>query len=63
MMFKKAVEFFGQVKQETAKVVWPTRRDTATGAVMIFVFSLAFALFFFAVDHFFMWALGLVFNF
>jgi preprotein translocase subunit SecE len=62
-MLKKAVEFFGQVKEETAKVVWPTRRETVTGSVMIFIFSVLFALFFFTVDRFFMWALGLVFNF
>ncbi|MDR1476805.1 MAG: preprotein translocase subunit SecE [Rickettsiales bacterium] len=62
-MFKKAIEFFGQVKEETAKVVWPTKRETVTGSVMIFVFSLAFALFFFVVDRFFMWMLGLIFNF
>lgn len=62
-MLKKAIGFFGEVKEETAKVVWPTKSDTVRGAIMIFVFSALFALFFFAVDHVFMWLFGLIFNF
>ncbi|MBD5398598.1 preprotein translocase subunit SecE [bacterium] len=62
-MFGKIVNFFEQVKQEMAKVVWPTKRETVSSAVMIFVFSILFALFFFLVDRFFMWLMSFVFNF
>lgn len=62
-MFSKVVNFFEQVKQEVAKVVWPTRRETVSSAIMIFVFSILFALFFFLVDRFFMWLMSFVFNF
>lgn len=62
-MFGKIINFFEQVKQEVAKVVWPTKRETVSSAIMIFVFSILFALFFFLVDRFFMWLMGFVFNF
>ena len=62
-MFGKVVNFFEQVKQEVAKVVWPTKRETVSSAIMIFVFSILFALFFFLVDRFFMWLMSFVFNF
>lgn len=62
-MFGKIVNFFEQVKQEISKVVWPTKRETVSSAIMIFVFSIVFALFFFLVDRFFMWLMSFVFNF
>ncbi len=62
-MFSKIINFFEQVKQEIAKVVWPTKKETVSSAIMIFVFSIVFALFFFLVDRFFMWLMSFVFNF
>ena len=62
-MFGKFVNFFEQVKQEISKVIWPTKRETVSSAIMIFVFSIVFALFFFLVDRFFMWLMSFVFNF
>ena len=62
-MFGKIVNFFEQVKQEISKVIWPTKRETVSSAIMIFVFSFVFALFFFLVDRFFMWLMSFVFNF
>ena len=62
-MFGKIVNFFEQVKQEISKVIWPTKRETVSSAIMIFVFSIVFALFFFLVDRFFMWLMSFVFNF
>ena len=49
-MFGKIVTFFEQVKQEVAKVVWPTKRETVSSAIMIAVFSVVTAVFFFLVD-------------
>ncbi len=62
-MFGKIVNFFEQVKQEMQKVVWPTRRETVSSAIMIIVFSVVSAIFFFLVDRFFMWIMSLIFNF
>lgn len=42
--------FINQVKAETAKVVWPTRRETVMTAVMVVVMTLMLGVFFFSVD-------------
>ena len=43
-------EFFRQVRAETAKVVWPTRRETMMTALMVVIMTSLLALFFFGVD-------------
>ena len=42
--------FINQVKAETAKVAWPTRRETVMTAVMVVVMTLLLCIFFFGVD-------------
>jgi preprotein translocase subunit SecE len=44
------IEFFRQVRQETAKVTWPTRKETLVTTAMVFLMGLIAALFFFTVD-------------
>jgi preprotein translocase subunit SecE len=44
------IEFVNQVRAETAKVVWPTRRETVMTAVMVLIMTTILALFFFGVD-------------
>ena len=46
-------EFIRQVRAETAKVSWPTRRETITTAVMVVIMTTMLAIFFFGVDSFF----------
>jgi preprotein translocase subunit SecE len=43
-------EFFRQVRAETAKVVWPTRRETLMTAMMVVIMTTILAIFFFGVD-------------
>ncbi len=43
-------EFLRQVRAETAKVVWPTRKETMTTAVMVVIMTTLLGLFFFGVD-------------
>ena len=43
-------EFFRQVRAETAKVVWPTRRETMMTALMVVIMTSLLGLFFFGVD-------------
>ena len=43
-------EFIRQVRAEGAKVVWPTRKETVTTAVMVLILTTLLGLFFFAVD-------------
>ena len=44
-------EFIRQVRQEASKVTWPTRRETVTATVMVFIMVALAALFFFFVDQ------------
>ncbi len=43
-------QFIAQVRQETAKVVWPTRKETFVTTVFVFILSALAMLFFFLVD-------------
>jgi preprotein translocase subunit SecE len=43
--------FLQQVRAETAKVTWPTRRETMISTVMVLVFAVIAMLFFFAADQ------------
>ena len=46
-------EFIRQVRAETAKVVWPTRKETVTTAIMVMIMTGMLAIFFFGVDGMF----------
>jgi preprotein translocase subunit SecE len=43
-------EFFRQVRAETAKVVWPSRKQTMTTTVMVVIMTALLGVFFFGVD-------------
>lgn len=45
------VEFFQQVRTETQKVTWPTRRETLITTAMVFVMVFLAAIFFFVADQ------------
>ena len=49
--FRNIPEFISQVKTETGKVSWPTRRETVTTAIMVVIMTLILSVFFFAVDQ------------
>lgn len=44
-------EFIRQVRQETSKVTWPTRKDATVSTIMVFVMVFLAAIFFFSVDQ------------
>jgi len=44
------LQFIQQVRAETAKVVWPTRREVGLTTVMVMIMATVFATFFFSVD-------------
>jgi len=46
-------EFINQVKAETRKVVWPSRKETITTTIMVGIMTLLLGLFFFGIDQFF----------
>ena len=51
------IQFIQQVRAEVAKVVWPTRRETALTTVMVFIMAALAAAFFFVVDLVIRWGL------
>ncbi len=54
------LQFTREVRQETAKVTWPTRKETAVTTGMVLVMVLLAAAFFFLADQALSWAVGRV---
>ena len=46
-------EFIRQVRVETSKVHWPSRKETVATGIMVMIMTLVLAFFFFGVDLFF----------
>jgi preprotein translocase subunit SecE len=45
-------QFITQVRQEAAKVTWPSRKETMVTTMVVFGFVIVAAIFFFIVDQF-----------
>jgi preprotein translocase subunit SecE len=43
--------FVRQVRQETGKVAWPTRRETIVTTIMVLIMTTILSLFFLGVDQ------------
>ena len=56
-------EFIRQVRQETSKVTWPTRKETAVTTGMVFVMVTVMAVFFFFIDQILAFGVKLVLGF
>jgi preprotein translocase subunit SecE len=54
--------FLQQVRQEVAKVTWPTRRETVVTTIMVFIMILLAAFFFMAVDQVLGFVIGALLN-
>ncbi|WP_274427420.1 preprotein translocase subunit SecE [Chelativorans sp. YIM 93263] len=52
--------FLQQVRAETAKVTWPSRRETLISTIMVLAFAALAALFFFAADQVMSWGIELI---
>jgi preprotein translocase subunit SecE len=44
-------EFVRQVRAETAKITWPTRRETITTTIMVLIMTSLLSVFFLGVDQ------------
>ncbi len=55
-------QFIQQVRQETTKVTWPTRKETLMTTGMVFVMVIVAAIFFFLVDQFLAWGVKMIFG-
>ena len=56
-------EFVTQVRQETSKVTWPTRKETVITTVMVFIMVAVMAIFFFFVDQIIAFGVRLILGF
>jgi preprotein translocase subunit SecE len=52
--------FLQQVRTETSKVTWPTRRETLISTIMVLVFAFIAAIFFFVADQIMAWGIELI---
>lgn len=55
-------KFIEEVRSETAKVTWPSRRETMISTIMVLIMVLVASVFFFTVDQIFSWGFDLVFG-
>jgi preprotein translocase subunit SecE len=47
----KALQFLGEVRTESRKVTWPSRRETLMTTLFVFIFALIAAIYFLMVDQ------------
>jgi preprotein translocase subunit SecE len=52
--------FLQQVRTETSKVTWPSRRETLISTLMVLAFAFIAAIFFFAADQVMAWGVELI---
>tara|TARA_B100001996_G_C18509700_1_gene534837 strand:- start:655 stop:846 length:192 start_codon:yes stop_codon:yes gene_type:complete len=57
---KNPLRFLQEVKQEAFRVTWPTKKDTLTGALMVFVLASLAAVFFLLLDQILKFFLDLI---
>ena len=50
--------FLQQVRTEVSKVTWPTRGETVTTTIMVFIMVAFASLFFFVIDQLLGWGVG-----
>ena len=59
-VMKNPLKFIQEVKQETFRITWPTKKDTMMGALMVFALSSIAAIFFLALDQILRFLLNIV---
>ena len=57
---KNPLRFIQEVKQEAFKITWPTKKDTMTGALMVFGLASVAALFFLLLDQILRFLLNII---
>ena len=57
---KNPLKFIQDVKQETFRITWPTKKDTMMGAIMVFALASVAALFFLLLDQILRFLLNIV---
>ena len=57
---RNPLRFLQEVKQEAFKITWPTKKDTVTGALMVFGLATLAAVFFLLLDQILRFLLNLI---
>ena len=57
---KNPLKFIQEVKQETFRITWPTKKETMMGAVMVFALSTIAAIFFLILDQILRFLLNII---
>ena len=60
VVMKNPLKFFQEVKQETFRITWPTKKETMMGAVMVFALASIAAIFFLILDQILRFFLNLI---
>ena len=55
-------EFLQEVREETGKVTWPSRRETIISTVMVMIMVAVASVFFLAVDGILHWGVSALFG-
>ena len=53
-------KFVQEVRQEIAKVTWPTRKETIVSTTLVLIIALIAAIFFLIVDGILSWGITLI---
>ncbi|MBN8531923.1 MAG: preprotein translocase subunit SecE [Alphaproteobacteria bacterium] len=61
-MATSPAEYIRQVRQEVARVTWPTRKETFVSSMMVLVMAVLAALFFLFVDNVVSWLVRALLN-
>ena len=57
---RNPLKFLQEVKQEAFRISWPTKKDTLTGALMVFGLASIAAIFFLLLDQILRFFLNLI---
>ena len=60
---KNPLKFIQEVKQEAFRITWPTKKDTITGALMVFGLASIAAIFFLLLDQILRFLLNIIINY
>lgn len=52
--------FIREVRKEASKIVWPTRKETISSTIMVFLMVAFMSVFFLVVDQFFSWGIRFI---
>ncbi len=61
-IMRNPLKFFQEVKQEAFRITWPTKKDTLTGALMVFGLASIAAIFFLLLDQLLRFLLNIILN-